>query len=426
MKSDLGSDVFDSAGIINNLVYAIFLSAAQRILESNSNIPVSVVLAANIVPSSLVSIFAPYFIHRIPYSTRIIAVVVASLGALLVVAWIDNVALRLMGVMICSVGSGLGELTFLMMTSYYESSSVSAWSSGTGGSGLLGSFLFLAFTVWARLSLTITLCIVAALPPVMLVVYFFYLRISSATMKLQKEFMEAQKAWMEPAQLGSADSGLLPIQKEKYTPSSPAESELGESALRADKWPVREAATLRERVQLVKLLIVPYVLPLFVVYWAQYLTNSGITPTILFNLNKTPFQKMTDHYIYYQALYQAGVFISRSSVSILHIQRVWIPSSMQVLTMLLLLSQALFGWMPSVYLVFAVIFWEGLLGGSTYVNTYFNVSKDVPSTHREFSMGVCGVGGSMGITIAAFVGMALEMGLCKFQVSQGNMLCKQH
>ncbi|RKP38562.1 CLN3 protein-domain-containing protein [Dimargaris cristalligena] len=368
---------FFICGIINNLVYAIFLSAAQRILESNSNIPVSVVLAANIVPSSLVSIFAPYFIHRIPYS-------------------------------------GLGELTFLMMTSYYESSSVSAWSSGTGGSGLLGSFLFLAFTVWARLSLTITLCIVAALPPVMLVVYFFYLP------------SEGIYGGSEGVDGARAVGGLLPIQKEKYTPSSPAESELGESALRADKWPVREAATLRERVQLVKLLIVPYVLPLFVVYWAQYLTNSGITPTILFNLNKTPFQKMTDHYIYYQALYQAGVFISRSSVSILHIQRVWIPSSMQVLTMLLLLSQALFGWMPSVYLVFAVIFWEGLLGGSTYVNTYFNVSKDVPSTHREFSMGVCGVGGSMGITIAAFVGMALEMGLCKFQVSQGNMLCKQH
>ena len=38
----------------------------------------------------------------------------------------------LVGVCCASYGSGLGEMTFLCLTSYYDKSTISAWSSGTG------------------------------------------------------------------------------------------------------------------------------------------------------------------------------------------------------------------------------------------------------------------------------------------------------
>jgi len=63
--------------------------------------------------------------------------------------------------MMASLSSGLGELTFLMLSSFYRLQMVSAWSSGTGGAGLLGALLFLALTSWIGFSIPTTLGIVA-------------------------------------------------------------------------------------------------------------------------------------------------------------------------------------------------------------------------------------------------------------------------
>jgi len=73
----------------------------------------------------------------------------------------QTISVRLIGVMMASLSSGLGELTFLMLSSFYPLKMVSAWSSGTGGAGLLGALLFLALTSWIGLSIPRTLGIVA-------------------------------------------------------------------------------------------------------------------------------------------------------------------------------------------------------------------------------------------------------------------------
>lgn len=69
--------------------------------------------------------------------------------------------MRLLGVMMASLSSGLGELTFLMLSSFYRLQMVSAWSSGTGGAGLLGSLLFLVLTSWIGMTVPKTLAVVA-------------------------------------------------------------------------------------------------------------------------------------------------------------------------------------------------------------------------------------------------------------------------
>ena len=48
---------------------------------------------------------------------------------------------------------------------------------------------------------------------------------------------------------------------------------------------------------------------------------------------------------------------------------------------------AMYAWIPSIWIVFVVVFWEGLLGGSTYVNAFHNVARNVDPLYREFSMG---------------------------------------
>lgn len=77
------------------------------------------------------------------------------------------------------------------------------------------------------------------------------------------------------------------------------------------------------------------------------------------------------------------------------------------------------------YLVFLIIFWEGLLGGAVYVNTFAEIMDKVPDSEREFSLGATSVSDSGGICIAGFVGMVLEGALCGWQVKRGRGFCKE-
>ena len=185
-----------------------------------------------------------------------------------------------------------------------------------------------------------------------------------------------------------------------------------------------EKMTVRERIALIRPLVLPYMLPLFFVFWAEYTINQGISPVLLFPLEGTPFGSLRDHYIYYQCLYQLGVFVSRSSVEWFPIRQVWAPSVLQVVTMLLVLMQALYSYIPSVWILFLVIFWEGLLGGATYVNAFYNIARNVDPAYREFSMGVTAVADTLGITVAGLTSFALTPALCAWQVETGTDLCR--
>ncbi|KAI1313006.1 battenin CLN3 protein [Mortierella claussenii] len=169
---------------INNLIYVVILSAAVDLVgaevpkgseEGHRPEVVGIVLLADITPSLLIKMIAPYFIHKVPYPIRVTFCASLSFSAVVIIALADTIQVRLLGVMMASLSSGLGELTFLMLSSFYRLQMVSAWSSGTGGAGLLGALMFLALTSWIGLSIPHTLGIVALFPMMMLIAYFVIL-----------------------------------------------------------------------------------------------------------------------------------------------------------------------------------------------------------------------------------------------------------
>lgn len=81
--------------------------------------------------------------------------------------------------------------------------------------------------------------------------------------------------------------------------------------------------------------------------------------------------------------------------------------------------------MSSVYIVFAIIFWEGLLGGLVFVNTYHQIIDNVPAEDREFSLGVTSVSESGGVCIAGFLSIVVETVLCGYQVKHDRGFCRQ-
>lgn len=150
-----------------------------------------------------------------------------------------------------------------------------------------------------------------------------------------------------------------------------------------------------------------------------------MAPTILFPLSSSPFSHYRDFYPVYGFVYQIGVFISRSSVSFFRIHHLYAPSLLQFVNLGLLIAHAMFDFLPNVWVVCIIIFWEGLLGGLVYVSTFAEIIDNIPEHEREFSLSATTVSDSGGICIAALVSMVLEKGLCNWQVARGRDYCLQ-
>lgn len=387
-------------GLINNVLYVIILSAAADLV--GPSIPKGVVLLADVLPGFAVKLIGPYFVHLIPYGSRVL--IIASLSALgmLLIAFSSSakdampIAVKIVGIMLASTASGGGELSFLGLTHFYEVNSLAAWGAGTGAAGLVGAGAYSIATTSIGFSSQTTLLAFSFLPALMLVGYFLIL-----PSKPTEHPTAAENASDEHEE---EQQGLL------STSTTRSESLFQQ---------------VRTRLRRAEKLFVPYMLPLLLVYVAEYTINQGVSPTLLFPPGKTPFERFRDFYPAYNAIYQVGVFISRSSIAFVRIRSgLYLPSMLQLLNLIILTMQALFGFIPTVYVVFAIIFWEGLLGGLVYVNTFADITDQVPSEEREFSLSATTVSDSAGICLAAFFSMGLETWLCRWQVAHGKDWCR--
>jgi battenin len=157
----------------------IILAAAQDLV--GASVPKGVVLLADILPSFLVKLVAPYFIHLVPYSLRISVLAAGSIVGMLSIALTPqyqdagSISLKLLGVMLASLTSGGGEITFLALTHHYGRFSLAAWGSGTGGAGLIGAWAYTLATTSFGLSVRTSLLSFAFLPLLLIVSFFLIL-----------------------------------------------------------------------------------------------------------------------------------------------------------------------------------------------------------------------------------------------------------
>lgn len=157
--------------------------------------------------------------------------------------------------------------------------------------------------------------------------------------------------------------------------------------------------------------LLKYMIPLFFVYFAEYSINQGLHELIYWNgIWLTP----SEQYRWYQVDYQIGVLISRSSVNIFPIRRIWLLAVLQNVNLVVLVCEAYFHFLPSVWIMFVIILYEGLLGGACYVNAFYRISKEIKQEYREFSMGVASMADSCGIALAGAVALPTHNALCSY------------
>ena len=66
--------------------------------------------------------------------------------------------------------------------------------------------------------------------------------------------------------------------------------------------------------------------------------------------------------------------------------------------------------------IFLFIFWEGLLGGAAYVNTFFRISEESQQSDKQFSLGIASLADSSAIGLAGLAALPLHNLICDLPV----------
>ncbi|XP_074995540.1 uncharacterized protein LOC142077461 [Calonectris borealis] len=149
--------------------------------------------------------------------------------------------------------------------------------------------------------------------------------------------------------------------------------------------------------------------PLAVVYFAEYFINQGLLELLYF-----PASALThnEQYRWYQLLYQAGVFASRSSLRCLRLRRVGLLALLQVLNAVVLLVAVVIPFLPGLAVAFAMVGGEGLVGGAAYANAFLNVAEEAAPEGREFAMTVASVADTVGVALAGGAALGVHGFFC--------------
>ena len=153
-----------------------------------------------------------------------------------------NITIKMIGILIASFSSGVGELSFLSLTHFYGLRSLSAWGSGTGAAGLVGAGAYAFATTTLAISARTTLLASASLPLGMLLSFFFVLPhgpLSHHEAKVKRDTLPEQSPGAneddEHVPIESELEGLLPSEGTDSLAGNAPEATLKENLKRARK-----------------------------------------------------------------------------------------------------------------------------------------------------------------------------------------------
>ncbi|XP_068739936.1 uncharacterized protein [Montipora capricornis] len=360
---------FYAFGALIYTVYSVIISGAQDIL-AGTFIPTAAVLVTNVGPYFLVTMIAPYFIHKVPYALRIVAIYALFTAGLFIIVYAKEVYLKLVGICTTSLGAGIGEVSFFTLTAYYEKVTVAAYSAGTGSGFILGPLYYTGLTTWSCVSPNNAMMIMAGSPLLYLLFYAIMDKRHSSKTRIELDLKERTHS----------DATL--------------------------SWKEKISAAGK---------ILPLVFALFVCYVSEYVIIQAVITTMAFP--NAPFPPRV-HYRYYIFIFLSGEFIARSYlaviaslkpslVNVFAIRRIWILSLILFGQLVFFTLAAWYRFLHNVWIVFVLIFAAGLEAGAAFTNAFVVVSE-TDARIKEFAMGFATIGMGGGTFIAGVVGLLME------------------
>ena len=398
------------AGVLNNATYVVMNAGAKQISPQ----AVGYVYVCNVLPSFLAQVSGPYWYHYIPYANRMkIVAYCMSLSFLLVVfGQIYGILyLQFIGIAITSFQSGFGEASFLSFSAFFPDSRLvlTGWSSGTGMAGIVGyawvSILMYQFQLdfyWVLLlgqifPVLYVLDVLCVLP---------WPEISRETKKMGLVGESEGGAYFNSEQDASADSSSSPLIQ------TDEEGVEDNGSFPADRSHAAVTMTGKERLN-AAFRLWKYMIPLFLVYFAEYITQSGTWAAIGFPV--TDKDARNKFYEYANFAYQIGVFVSRSSglVCKANLKVMWVMPFVQVALMSFFISDAYAQYWYD-WSLLAPAFCVGLIGGAVYIGVFALIAEEVKPELKEFSMGVAIIANTIGILASNVCGLYVQKFLYEY------------
>ncbi|KAK3726609.1 hypothetical protein QZH41_018183 [Actinostola sp. cb2023] len=161
--------------------------------------------------------------------------------------------------------------------------------------------------------------------------------------------------------------------------------------------------------------LVPFIVPLLLSFFAEYMINSSIVTTISFPKSGL---LPRDHYQYYSLSYRMGKFIGRSYLfffsccfdvsAFLKCRHTWIFALINLVHLILFLCESWYHFLPGIWLVVLLCSTVGLTSGLIVLHSPHAVNAVLMPDEREFGFGLLTVGNAVGAFIAGIVGLAVE------------------
>ena len=399
-------------GLLNNAPFVVMDAGAKSISEGS----VALIYLANILPGFFIKSTAPFWLDKVPYWLRISVCTGFMATSFCVVALSSNLYVQLFGVAFSAAQGSMGEATLLALASKYNSAwSFAAWSSGTGFAGVFGYAWVALFHLGLKLDFRATLLVANVLGALYAATFFVLLppppsaaaaRDAERGAPLAVARNEAEAAVVPASGAREADGGEFGVGEG----DADAEVEVDGDAARPP--------TTRERVCMLPSLW-RFTIPLVTVYFSEYAMQSGTwaaigIPQVHDKADRAAF------YTYANWLYQVGVFVSRSSSTLLPIRSIailWLMPALQLAFLVFFTAVAslptdhwLYGWW-----LLAPCFVTGLFGGAVYVNAFTQIAERTPPRLRELAIATASVADNVGIILGDIAGLSIQA--CLFQLN---------
>jgi battenin len=333
-------------GTINNLPYVVVNSSAKILASSfHKDNLVPLVMFSNVAfglfGGSLST--ALTLVKVVPFWVRFLGNGLLMLGGLILVAFTPNFWIALIGIVMCGLSSTFGENTTLGYLHMRQKSLISAWSSGTGFAGVAGATLYILLTCVAadtveegqettsKLKGMNKFAFLATVPVVLIywLAYFVILTKGETPQLVSEQASEDERSLLhsQPPNYQAIAEKPHSIQGCEGGDSVTSEAVSSEVVIVVQQ----ERCGSVRRVLRCLCLIWWLALNLGAVYLFEYMARGAASkarPKSEYGLTSCP-----ELFASLQLCYQAGVFVSRSSLGLVKIRRVEVLSVLQFINM---------------------------------------------------------------------------------------------
>jgi battenin len=370
-----------------------------------------------------VKLSGPYWFHYIQYRYRIIIACLLMALSFIVVAiggLTDSLWMQLLGVILGSTQSGFGEASFLAFTAFFDSRvALTAWSSGTGFAGVFGFAWVIVFTEGFQASFEFTLFVALVLPILFFCNFEFVMNVPDIKREVDGRTLSLDETVAEfNLSTKSNDSDRTPseaVGDDTINPiftTDPGDDGTTDNQKMKEESDLSAAAfnmTMQERISNT-LSLWPFMIPLFLVYFAEYAMQSGVWAAFGFPVEDE--DARNNFYEYSNWMYQVGVLVSRSSGMLwkADMNALWIMPLVQCGLLAFFILDAYYKFWYD-WSILTMCFVVGLMGGAVYVNGFALIAEKVPPHMKEFSLSAASIADSLGIAFSTVAGIFIQKAL---------------